>query len=74
MEIIAIVVAVLILAWAAGFLKSARKLSDMANAEVTRAADEQKLKLVRYYANLDVDTDTVTKAKENKEAVSSFMI
>jgi len=74
MDIAIIVAVVFVVAWVSGFLKSARRLSDMANDEVIRAADAQREKLIEFYASYELDPETLAKAKANKAALHSFKL
>lgn len=72
MELVLLLIVVLAVAWFLGFLKSGIKVADMANRKVGIMDAKQKAKATNEFAAIEIDTDTMSKAKANKAALDAF--
>ena len=74
MEIVLLVVVVSFLAWVLGFMNSLRRAARMANREVAKLDDKHKIKTMEDYKAMEIDEESVTKAKATKALLESFEI
>lgn len=74
MELVLLLLVIIALAWFLGFLKSGVKVADMANRKVELMNSKQKARTVNDFAAIELDTDQVAKAKQNKAVLDAFEI
>lgn len=63
MELLFTLLVVVFILWVGGFLTSLRKASGMANLEISKAAAIHKARTINKLSQLDVEEESVTKAK-----------
>lgn len=74
METVLLVVAVVVVAWFFGFVRSIRKAADMANKEMDFQADNHEVSLVNRRAAMKITEANVAKAKENMALLESIKL
>lgn len=74
MEIVMLVIVVVVIAWWLGFARSARKVAEMATAEIDYLSVSHKGSVVKRAAEIKVTAAQAQKAAENVALVNSFDI
>lgn len=74
MELVALVVVIAFLAWALGFMRSARQVAMMANREVSKLDAKHKTKTIADFKAMSISEEDVSIAKANKALLESFDI
>lgn len=74
METVLMIVALVIVAWFLGFVKSVRKGAMMANNEMDFQADQHDVSLINRRAAMKISTESVAKAKENMTLLDSIRL
>lgn len=74
MELVLLLMVAFFIAWALGFLASARKAANMANREMSKLDAKHKVKVIADYKSMTVTEADVTQAKANQALLDSFNI
>ena len=74
MEMVALVVVVVVIAWWLGFARSARKVAEMATSEIDYLSVSHKGSIVKRASEIKVTAAQAAKAAENVALVNSFDI
>ena len=74
METVLLIVALVIVVWFFGFIKSIRKAAEMANKEMEFQSDNHEVSLVNRRAAMKITKANVTKAKENMALLKSIKL
>lgn len=74
METVLMIVALVIVAWFMGFIKSIRKAAAMANKEMDFQADNHEVSLINRRAAMKITEANVAKAKENMTLLESIKL
>ena len=74
METVLLVIAVVIIAWFFGFVRSIRKAANMANREMDFQADNHEVSLINRRASMKISQENVTKAAENMALLDSIRL
>lgn len=74
METVLMIVALVLVAWFFGFVRSIRKAADMANKEMDFQSDNHEVSLVNRRAAMKITPENVAKAKENMELLNSIRL
>ena len=74
MEIVALVIVVVVIAWWLGFARSARKVAEMATSEIDYLSVSHKGSIVKRAAEIKITAAQAQKAAENVALVNSFDI
>lgn len=68
------IIAIVIVAWFLGFIKSVRKAADMANKEMDFQAIQHEVSLTNRTAGLKITAENAAKAKENLKLLDSIRL
>ena len=74
METVLMIVALVIVAWFMGFVRSIRKAAAMANKEMDFQADNHEVSLINRRATMKITEANVAKAKENMALLESIRL
>lgn len=74
METVLLIIALVIVAWFFGFIKSIRKAANMANKEMDFQADNHEVSLVNRRAAMKITPENVAKAKANMDLLESIKL
>ena len=74
MEIVALVIVVVVIAWWLGFARSVRKVAEMATSEIDYLSVSHKGSIVKRASEIKVTAAQAQKAAENVALVNSFDI
>lgn len=74
MEMVFLIVAIVLVAWFLGFVRSARKAADMANKEMEFQSLQHEVSLLNRTAGLKVTAENAEKAKANIALLDSIRL
>lgn len=74
MELVMLVIVIVVIAWWLGFMRSARKVAEMATSEIDYLSVSHKGSIVKRAAEIKVTAAQAAKAAENVALVNSFDI
>ena len=74
METVLLIIALVVVAWFMGFIKSVRKAANMANKEMDFQADNHEVSLVNRRAAMKITPENVAKAKANMDLLESIKL
>ena len=74
METVLLIIAIVLVAWFLGFVRSIRKAADMANKEMDFQAIQHEVSLTNRTADLKITAENAAKAKANLELLDSIRL
>lgn len=74
METVLLIIAIVVVAWFMGFIKSIRKAAAMANKEMDFQADNHEVSLINRRAAMKITPENVAKAKANMDLLESIKL